>query len=153
MIPLTSFFYLLFDQMDGTWAIWSLYPIDPFIRDPIKRSPLYKAINVFVAIPFQYLSINNWFHTSATEAKKCFSHLVNIFILQYFNWMKCNGETCILIELDVDVRCETCSAKSNHDSSLPSMPSQTSTSFLCSLEMWSQSLLGIIKYISDIKMV
>ncbi len=41
LIPLSSFFYLHFDQTDGTWPIWSHYPIDPNIRDPIKRSLLY----------------------------------------------------------------------------------------------------------------
>ena len=37
LIPLSSLFYLHFDQMGGTWPIWSRYPIDPIIRDPIKR--------------------------------------------------------------------------------------------------------------------
>jgi hypothetical protein len=41
LIPLSSFFYQHFDQMNGTWPIWSHYPIDPIIRDPIKWSLLY----------------------------------------------------------------------------------------------------------------
>jgi len=41
LIPLSSLFYLHFDQMGGTWPIWSHYPIDPIIRYPIKRSLLY----------------------------------------------------------------------------------------------------------------
>jgi hypothetical protein len=40
LIPFSSFF-LTFDQMDGTWSIWSHYPIDSIIWDPIKRSLLY----------------------------------------------------------------------------------------------------------------
>ncbi len=41
LIPLSSFFHLHFDQMNGTWPIWSHYLIDPIIQDPIKRSLLY----------------------------------------------------------------------------------------------------------------
>ncbi len=41
LILLSIFFYVHFDQMNGTWPIWSHYPIDPIIWDPIKRSLLY----------------------------------------------------------------------------------------------------------------
>ena len=41
LITLSGFFSLHFDQMDGTLPMWSHYPTDPIIRDPIKRSLLY----------------------------------------------------------------------------------------------------------------
>ncbi len=50
LIPLSSFFSLQFDQMNGTWPIWSHYPIDPIIRDPIKRSLLYFINNSLIVI-------------------------------------------------------------------------------------------------------
>ena len=41
LITLSRLFYVQFVQMDGTLPIWSHYPIDPIIRDPIKRILLY----------------------------------------------------------------------------------------------------------------
>jgi hypothetical protein len=57
-IPLSSFFRLHFDQMNWTWPIWSHYPIDPIIRDPIKRSLLYNFIWNSTT-----KTLNDWFLT------------------------------------------------------------------------------------------